>query len=183
MNNNIRTIGPMAIFPKTVMSWNIASSDQMDEASLSLFLSLDPKLDILIIGLDANYPHNAPFLLNLRALMKKHKIVVEILPVYYACSVFNFLNAEKRCIAAALIPPKTELRRQLELEKLEGDNLRQLKAARPDQNDPLIPAEVGNYRELNQHLIEEEKSRIESLKPRVAKRPPKIKGKKDKPDS
>jgi uncharacterized protein len=96
----------MIIFPKTVLSWNIASSIDMNKDSFSLFLNLEPKLDVFIIGLDYKYPYNALFLQNIQAIFKKHKIMTEILPVHHACTTFNFLNSENRYGAAALIPPK-----------------------------------------------------------------------------
>lgn len=37
--------------------------------------------------------------------MRAHGIGIEILPTYQACETFNLLNSERRCIAAALIPP------------------------------------------------------------------------------
>lgn len=37
---------------------------------------------------------------------KKLKISFDISPTEHACATFNFLNAEGRNVAAALIPPK-----------------------------------------------------------------------------
>ena len=37
--------------------------------------------------------------------MRSKKINLEILPTERACATFNFLNAENRCVAGALIPP------------------------------------------------------------------------------
>lgn len=42
--------GPIAIFPKTVLSWRVRSVDDISSESLELFFLLQPKLDILIIG-------------------------------------------------------------------------------------------------------------------------------------
>lgn len=38
-------------------------------------------------------------------LLYKEKICAEVLPTERACATFNFLNSEKRFVAAALIPP------------------------------------------------------------------------------
>lgn len=173
MNNNIKTIGPMAIFPKTVMSWNIANSESMDEASLSLFLSLEPKLDILIIGLDAVYPQDAPFIKNTRALLKSYNINSEITPVFHAVSVFNFLNAERRCMAGAFIPPKTEYR--LEMERIANEPLKYVKEfyKGTDEMDPMIPKCLDVHGNLNQQLMDEEEERKRIISnPRPAKKPP-----------
>jgi NADH dehydrogenase [ubiquinone] 1 alpha subcomplex assembly factor 3 len=37
-------LGPMAIFPRTVLSWNVGSVDDINEDSLSLFCMLEPKI-------------------------------------------------------------------------------------------------------------------------------------------
>ncbi|XP_011495987.1 PREDICTED: NADH dehydrogenase [ubiquinone] 1 alpha subcomplex assembly factor 3 [Ceratosolen solmsi marchali] len=106
LNNGVKVIGPMIMFPKTMLCWNIASSLDMNEESFSLLLNLEPKLDIFIIGLDDKYSYNTPFLHNIKELFRKYKILTEILPVYHACATFNFINHENRYGAAALIPPK-----------------------------------------------------------------------------
>lgn len=40
----------MVIFPRTVLSWNVNSVEDINERSLRLVLALDPKLELLIIG-------------------------------------------------------------------------------------------------------------------------------------
>lgn len=37
--------------------------------------------------------------------MRGKNINLEVLPTERACATFNFLNAEGRCVAGALIPP------------------------------------------------------------------------------
>lgn len=97
-------IGPMILFPKSLLFWNIESAKDINKDSLILFNILEPKLDLLIIGLEKNYDQK--FIVNLRGIIKELNINSEILPVDQACSVFNFVNMEKRYVAAALIPPK-----------------------------------------------------------------------------
>jgi hypothetical protein len=43
INNNIRIIGAMVIFPKTVFSWNVAGLEDVNETSLSVFRLLEPR--------------------------------------------------------------------------------------------------------------------------------------------
>lgn len=65
---------------------------------------LDPKVDILILGLgDADV--EPAFTKRILEFMRKYKINVEVLRTESACSTFNFLNAENRMVAALLIPP------------------------------------------------------------------------------
>ncbi|KAI4493304.1 hypothetical protein M0802_009472 [Mischocyttarus mexicanus] len=104
LNNGITMIGPMILFSKSLFFWNISSAKDINKDSLILFSVLEPKLDLLIIGLDDDYDFK--FLTNLRQIVKDLQINTEILPVAQACSIFNFVNIEKRYVAAALIPPK-----------------------------------------------------------------------------
>ncbi|XP_028169242.1 NADH dehydrogenase [ubiquinone] 1 alpha subcomplex assembly factor 3 isoform X2 [Ostrinia furnacalis] len=102
LNNGITVLGPMAIFPRTVLSWQVGSSEEITEESLRLFKLLEPKIDLVIMGIEAN---DRSIMGPVFRAAKANKLNVEILPTEHACSTFNFLNAEGRCVAAALIPP------------------------------------------------------------------------------
>lgn len=107
LNSGIRIIGPMILFPRTFLSWNIAGVAHVSEESLSIFKLLSPKIDILVFGYgDAN---TLPRSVELKVLdfSKRHNIGVEILTTENAVSTFNYLNHEKRFVAGAFIPPKT----------------------------------------------------------------------------
>ncbi|XP_046828719.1 NADH dehydrogenase [ubiquinone] 1 alpha subcomplex assembly factor 3 [Vespa crabro] len=104
LNNGLKIIGPTVLFSKSLLFWNVASAKDINKDSLVLFNILEPKLDLLIIGLEKDYDHK--FISNLKQIIKDLDINSEILPVDQACSVFNFVNLEKRYVAAALIPPK-----------------------------------------------------------------------------
>ncbi|XP_055390461.1 NADH dehydrogenase [ubiquinone] 1 alpha subcomplex assembly factor 3 [Condylostylus longicornis] len=105
LNNNMSIVGPMAIFSKSVLSWNVNEYRDINEDSLSLFGILEPKLDILVIGIgnEKVTPEISQRILN---FIKNHKINIEILRTEQACTTFNFLNAESRMVAGAFIPPK-----------------------------------------------------------------------------
>lgn len=161
----------MVIFPKTTLSWNIASSPDMNEASFSLLLNLEPKLDILVIGLDDDYPYNAPFMLNLKDLFKKHNISTEVLPVHKACSTFNFLNSENRYAAAALIPPRILYAEDLLLQrpiqdhkKIESDERKPYQIQDNRYKDPLISS--LKHQEIDAQVLEKQKEVAESLRVR-----------------
>ncbi|XP_013195673.2 NADH dehydrogenase [ubiquinone] 1 alpha subcomplex assembly factor 3 [Amyelois transitella] len=102
LNNGVTVLGPIAIFPRTVLSWQVRSSYEITEQSLKLFKILEPSIDVLIIGLECqdraviNSAFKAARALGLN---------VELLSTEHACSTFNFLNAEGRSVAAACIPP------------------------------------------------------------------------------
>ncbi|CAB3409898.1 unnamed protein product [Caenorhabditis bovis] len=96
--------GPVALFPKTALSWRVPTVDDITPKSLSLFAALEPKIDILVLGagdkknIDKVRQRVAPFL-------REHKIGLEIMDSEDAIATFNFLNAEGRYVAAALYPP------------------------------------------------------------------------------
>lgn len=95
----------MIIFPKTILSWKVASGSEITEDSLSIFKYLEPKLDVVVIGLDSDTNPMMPQVQIIRNFLHKAKIGHEILPTEKAAAVFNFLNSDQRYAAAALIPP------------------------------------------------------------------------------
>ncbi|ETN74867.1 hypothetical protein NECAME_12678 [Necator americanus] len=105
--------GPVALFPKTALSWRVHTPDDITPRSLSLFAMLEPKIDILVIG--AGDKKNIDKSVCCQYLNKaKLKITVflfgrESLPIAVkmedAIATFNFLNAEGRYVAAGLYPP------------------------------------------------------------------------------
>lgn len=78
LNNNFKVIGPMAIFPRTVLSWSVSSMEDINENSLRLFCFLEPKIDILILGVgdeEVTPAVGKQFL----EIMKKYNINIEVL--------------------------------------------------------------------------------------------------------
>ncbi|KAJ9584826.1 hypothetical protein L9F63_020823, partial [Diploptera punctata] len=104
LNNGMFILGPMAIFPRTVLSWNIGIVEDINEESLSLFCLLEPKPDILVLGV-GDATNSTRLNKQVLSYMVKNRINIEVLPTEQACATFNFLNAERRHIAGALIPP------------------------------------------------------------------------------
>ncbi|XP_073848228.1 NADH dehydrogenase [ubiquinone] 1 alpha subcomplex assembly factor 3 [Musca autumnalis] len=104
MNNDMVVIGPVAVFPRSLLSWNVNSVEDINEESLSLFTALEPKIDVLILGIGDQTP-SPNISKEILSFMRKYKINVEVLRTEQACATFNFLNAENRMVASALIPP------------------------------------------------------------------------------
>ncbi|KAK3587568.1 hypothetical protein CHS0354_004858 [Potamilus streckersoni] len=100
--NGPRIFGPCAIFPKSILHWNVSSVGDINEDSLTLFCILEPKIDILILGTGDD---TKKFNYKLVKYLRSKGIGVEVLPTDLACTTFNFLNAERRPVAAGLIPP------------------------------------------------------------------------------
>lgn len=105
LNTGTRVIGPTVLFPRHAVCWNVQSGRHINEASLSLFTVLEPKPDLLVIGLDDKYDFS--YIKNLQECVQKLGIAAEIVSVYNACTVFNFVNEEGRYVVALLIPQKT----------------------------------------------------------------------------
>ncbi|CAH2252728.1 NADH dehydrogenase [ubiquinone] 1 alpha subcomplex assembly factor 3 isoform X2 [Pararge aegeria] len=102
LNNGITVLGPIAIFPRTILSWQVKSSKEITEDSLRFFKLLEPKIDLLIIGLESNDRSTTDTVFRAARAVKLN---VEILATEHACSTFNFLNSEARSVAGAIIPP------------------------------------------------------------------------------
>ncbi|XP_031622285.1 NADH dehydrogenase [ubiquinone] 1 alpha subcomplex assembly factor 3-like [Contarinia nasturtii] len=109
LNRVIKVIGPIIVFPKTVFSWHIESFDRLDSDSLMMFGLIQPRIETLIIGAGNYETSTSEMGKNILEISQKHKINVEVLTTELACTQFNYLNAEGRMIAAALIPPKDTL--------------------------------------------------------------------------
>lgn len=111
LNNGLFVVGPVALFPHSILSWNIEDDRSINESSLSLFLHLAPKLDLLIIGMSDS--RNKKFIAEtrenvyriIRQVRKGDKVNIEVMPTENAVTTFNYVNCEQRFVAAALIPP------------------------------------------------------------------------------
>lgn len=105
LNSGLFVIGPVALFPQMVLQWDVVDVTDISPKSLSLFWLLEPKIDLLVIGVgDADLLSAMD--IETRLFMKRKGINTEILPTPDAVASFNFLNADFRNVAAALIPPK-----------------------------------------------------------------------------
>lgn len=108
LNNGLRIVGPLVIFPKSVLSWKVGGLVDVNEESLSLFTVLEPKLDVLVLGVGSE-KRTPEFDKRILHFGNKYKINMEVVPTNQACAVFNFLNAEGRFVGAGLLPPRVLL--------------------------------------------------------------------------
>ncbi|XP_042195428.1 NADH dehydrogenase [ubiquinone] 1 alpha subcomplex assembly factor 3 isoform X3 [Callorhinchus milii] len=100
--NGDRVIGPCAVIPRAVLQWNVGSYKDITEDSLALFHLLEPKIEILVLGLGHKVERVDPQVLR---FIRRKGIAVEIQDTANACATFNFLTSDRRMAAAALIPP------------------------------------------------------------------------------
>lgn len=106
LNNGVQVLGPMVIFPKTVLGWDVAGVHDITPTSLALFSILEPKPDVLVIGIGDK---GSKIPLETIHFLRKKKINMEILATEHACTTFNFLSGEGRCAVGVMIPPSTIL--------------------------------------------------------------------------
>lgn len=105
LNNHIKIIGPIVAFPRNVFAWNVGHVNDINEDSLCLFYLTKPKIDLVILGI-GDTPMDAQLGRKLAHVMQKHKLNIEIFETYQACQQFNFLSAQGKSVAAAMIPPR-----------------------------------------------------------------------------
>ncbi|XP_069795597.1 NADH dehydrogenase [ubiquinone] 1 alpha subcomplex assembly factor 3 [Narcine bancroftii] len=101
--NGNQVQGPCVVIPWALLQWNVGSYKDICEDSLALFYLLEPKIEILVLGMGDRVHRLDPKLL---AFMKRKKVALEILDTPNACATFNFLLSERPHVAAALIPPQ-----------------------------------------------------------------------------
>ncbi|KAG5680339.1 hypothetical protein PVAND_009850 [Polypedilum vanderplanki] len=73
LNNDIFIIGPMIILPRSVLSWNIENFNHINENSLSIFKVIEPKMDLIVIGIGDQKP-TAEFQRKILAFMRKYNV-------------------------------------------------------------------------------------------------------------
>lgn len=68
----------MVIFPRTVLAWNVNSVDDITANSLRLFIAMEPKPELLIIG-TGDEPVTRELIMRIFKILKPHKISFEML--------------------------------------------------------------------------------------------------------
>ncbi len=102
LSNGLFAFGPIALFPATILQWNIANAQEINEKSLSLFYLLEPRIEVLVIGVGDENVKIDP---KLRLFLSNQNINCEILSTKHAVTTYNFLNTDHRVCAGAFIPP------------------------------------------------------------------------------
>lgn len=107
LSNQLFAYGPIALFPSTVLQWDVKDVEDITEKSLSLFTILEPRLELLVIGVGDDEDSKASTAVNrrIRSILMQKKINCEILPTKHAVSTYNYLCVDHRVCAGAFIPP------------------------------------------------------------------------------
>ncbi|ODN04420.1 NADH dehydrogenase [ubiquinone] 1 alpha subcomplex assembly factor 3 [Orchesella cincta] len=102
LNNGMAVLGPMVIFPRTVLGWDVSGIEDVTPESLALFSVLEPRPDVLVIGIGDK---GAKLPIETLQFLRRKKFNIEVLATEHACTTFNFLSGEGRCTAAVMLPP------------------------------------------------------------------------------
>lgn len=88
----------------TFLLWNAKTFADITYESLELIPTLLPRVELLLVGCGETLPGRLPA--DLVAKFKAKGIVIEASNSSSAASTFNFLNAEGRSVAAAILTPQ-----------------------------------------------------------------------------
>ena len=99
-----RIMGSLAVLPTTYLAWKVASGYQITPESLTLFTIVEPKIEILVLGVGDK---TVPVSQEVRQFARDHHLSLEVQDTPNACAAFNFLLDEGRVVAAGLIPVVT----------------------------------------------------------------------------
>jgi len=106
LNNDMMVYGPIALFPTAVLCWSaVGSAADVTPASMALFRLVNPRPDVLVVGLGEGGVGDRREEVSQLMALRKTGLNVELLPTEHAIATYNYLCAEGRLVAAALIPP------------------------------------------------------------------------------
>lgn len=95
-----RVEGSIIVFPERFLAWPVTDARRLHADDLQPLIEAAGKIDILLLGCGEGAPAVDP---ALRALLREHGILVDVMDTGAACRTFNILLTESRAIAAALI--------------------------------------------------------------------------------
>ena len=96
--NGQRHEANLIVLPERLLPWQATGFDTLAEADFRVFLELD--LEVLLLGTGARQRFPDP---RLTQALARKRVGVEVMDVHAACRTYNFLMAEERRVAAALL--------------------------------------------------------------------------------
>jgi uncharacterized protein len=88
----------LVVLPERLVPWSAASFDALAESDFESLLELGPEIVLLGTGPRQRFPHP-----RLTRALAARRIGVEAMDLQAACRTYNFLMAEDRRVAAALL--------------------------------------------------------------------------------
>lgn len=92
--------GSVLLFPESVYSWNVTSTDDITPDSFSRVIEKADEIEILLLGMGTRL---TPVPLAWRQTLRAQGIVIEPMDTGAACRTYNVLVSEARRVAAAMI--------------------------------------------------------------------------------
>jgi uncharacterized protein len=96
--NAQRHEGSLVVTPERILPWSAASFEALAESDFEALLELQPEILLLGTGPRQRFPHP-----RLTRALAARRIGVEAMDLQAACRTYNFLMAEDRRVAAALL--------------------------------------------------------------------------------
>jgi len=100
--NDTRMQGAVALFPGLQLMWKVQRMEDITVESLELFVRMNPKIDVLVLGSGDKIEFVPP---PIREYLRQSGVTIEVQGTKQACATYNFLSEEGRRVAAALLPP------------------------------------------------------------------------------
>ncbi len=92
--------GSVLVFPTETLAWPVATMSDLNAGLLQPIVDRAADVEVLLIGCGPSIAFLNP---DLRAMLKEHGIVVDLMDTGAACRTYNVLLAEDRRVAAALM--------------------------------------------------------------------------------
>lgn len=92
--------GHLLLLPDGARAWPVDAASDVTAASLEALREVEPRAEILLLGLGVKAPLIA---FELRRTLGEWGLAVEAMPTPSACRTFNLLLAEERRVVAALL--------------------------------------------------------------------------------
>lgn len=96
--NGERHEGNLIVLPDRILAWSAACFDALTEADFEGLVELEAEILLLGTGPRQRFPHP-----RLTRALAARRIGVEAMDLQAACRTYNFLMAEDRRVAAALL--------------------------------------------------------------------------------
>ncbi|UXI22651.1 pre-rRNA-processing protein TSR1 [Sarcoptes scabiei] len=102
--------GPIILFPSFIFQWKVKTIDDITPESLILFQMIEPRIELLILGIGHTKYWSAKSLNNLQKTLKQlTNLKIEIMPTRDAVTTYNFMLSDYRLIGGAFLPLPKEI--------------------------------------------------------------------------
>lgn len=104
LSNNSFAFGSIILFPNVIFQWKVKTIEDINRDSLTLFKLLEPKLDLLVIGIGEPRAWSHAAMTRMRKEVKASGVNAEIMATRDAVATYNFMLDDYRVVAGAFLP-------------------------------------------------------------------------------